>query len=115
MGKITVGIMYDFDKTLCTPDMQNYDFMKNLAIAPEEFWKEASMQTKRYAMDKILSYMLLMIQKSKEKGYPITESYLTSLGKSVLFYRGVQTWFDRINAYGASLGVRSNITSFRRG
>ena len=79
--------------------------MKNLAIAPEEFWKEASMQTKRYAMDKILSYMLLMIQKSKEKGYPITESYLTSLGKSVLFYRGVQTWFDRINAYGASLGV----------
>ena len=105
MGKITVGIMYDFDKTLCTTDMQNYDFMKNLAIAPEEFWKEASMQTKRYAMDKILSYMLLMIQKSKEKGYPITESYLTSLGKSVLFYRGVQTWFDRINAYGASLGV----------
>ena len=97
--------MYDFDKTLCTTDMQNYDFMKNLAIAPEEFWKEASMQTKRYAMDKILSYMLLMIQKSKEKGYPITESYLTSLGKSVLFYRGVQTWFDRINAYGASLGV----------
>lgn len=67
MGKITVGIMYDFDKTLCTTDMQNYDFMKNLAIAPEEFWKEASMQTKRYAMDKILSYMLLMIQKSKEK------------------------------------------------
>ena len=105
MGKITVWIMYDFDKTLCTTDMQNYDFMKNLAIAPEEFWKEASMQTKRYAMDKILSYMLLMIQKSKEKGYPITESYLTSLGKSVLFYRGVQTWFDRINAYGASLGV----------
>ena len=97
--------MYDFDKTLCTTDMQNYDFMKNLAIAPEEFWKEASMQTNRYAMDKILSYMLLMIQKSKEKGYPITESYLTSLGKSVLFYRGVQTWFDRINAYGASLGV----------
>lgn len=105
MAKITVGILYDFDKTLCTTDMQNYDFMKNLGVEPSEFWAKASAQTKQYSMDKILSYMFLMMKESKKKGYPLTKDYLHQLGKSVIFYRGVLTWFDRINAYGASLGV----------
>lgn len=105
MAKITIGIMYDFDKTLCTTDMQNYDFIKNLGMTPEEFWSEASAQTQKFSMDKILSYLYLMMEKSKAKGLPLTEEYLNSLGKSVVFYRGVQTWFDRINSFGASVGV----------
>ena len=28
MAKTTIGILYDFDKTLCTTDMQEYDFIK---------------------------------------------------------------------------------------
>ena len=38
MAKPIVGIMYDFDKTLSTTDMQNYDFIPNLGMTPEEFW-----------------------------------------------------------------------------
>ena len=37
MPKIKVGIMYDFDKTLCTTDMQNYAFMDDIGMKPEEF------------------------------------------------------------------------------
>ena len=100
MAKTTIGIMYDFDKTLCTTDMQNYGFIKNLGMEPDEFWAIASQQTKKNSMDKILSYMFVMIKECKEKGIPLTEAYLNSLGDSIIYYRGVQTWFDRINAFG---------------
>ena len=45
MAKMTIGIMYDFDKTLCTTDMQNYAFIKNLGMEPDEFWNKASINT----------------------------------------------------------------------
>ena len=68
MPKIKVGIMYDFDKTLCTTDMQNYTFMSDIGLKPEEFWGECGVITKKHEMDKILSYMYLTIKKTKEKG-----------------------------------------------
>ncbi|MDE5546617.1 MAG: haloacid dehalogenase-like hydrolase [Anaeroplasmataceae bacterium] len=105
MAKTTIGIMYDFDKTLCTTDMQNYSFIKNLGMEPEEFWNKASINTKKNSMDKILSYMFVMIEECKRCGIPLTEEYLNSLGNDITYYRGVQTWFDRINQFGAELGV----------
>ena len=105
MAKLTIGIMYDFDKTLCTTDMQNYDFIKNLGISPEDFWSEAGENTVANSMDKILSYLYLMVKKCKEKNIPLTEKYLNSLGDSIVYYRGVQSWFERINTYAQSLGA----------
>ena len=32
-----IAIMYDFDKTLSTTDMQNYSFIPALNMTPEEF------------------------------------------------------------------------------
>ena len=63
MAKTTIAILYDFDKTLCTTDMQEYDFIQNLGITPGEFWGEAGEITRKYEVDKILSYMFLMIKK----------------------------------------------------
>ena len=105
MSKTTIGILYDFDKTLCTTDMQEYAFIKNLDMTPGEFWGEAGRLAKLYEMEKILSYMLVMIQKCKEKNIPLTEEYLRSCGEDVELFNGVDTWFDRINAFGKSMGV----------
>lgn len=105
MGKIKVAIMYDFDKTLCTTDMQNYGFMEDLDMEPKDFWAACGVETAKYGMDKILSYMYMMIKKTKEKGIKMTKEYLNSLGKTVVLYRGVQNWFDRINEFGESKGV----------
>lgn len=74
-------------------------------MEPAEFWNLASINTKKNGMDKILSYMYLMIRETKKRGIALTEAYLNSLGPSIELYRGVTTWFDRINAYGESLGV----------
>ena len=105
MSKPTIAILYDFDKTLCTTDMQEYDFIKNLNMTPDEFWGEAARISKTHEVEKILSYMFVMIKTCKEKGIPLTEEYLKSCAKNVVFFDGVLTWFDRINAYGESLGV----------
>ncbi|MBQ2256363.1 MAG: haloacid dehalogenase-like hydrolase [Clostridia bacterium] len=105
MSKTTIAILYDFDKTLCTTDMQEYDFIKKLNMTPAEFWGEAAKLTKQYEMEKILSYMLVMIRKCKERGIPLTKEYLRSCGENVELFNGVATWFDRINAFGKSMGV----------
>ena len=105
MAKTTIAIIYDFDKTLCTTDMQEYDFIKNLDMTPAEFWGETGVITNTYKMDKILAYMFVMIKKCKEKGIKLTEEYLEKCGENVVLYKGVISWFDRINAYCESLGV----------
>jgi 2-hydroxy-3-keto-5-methylthiopentenyl-1-phosphate phosphatase len=105
MDKIRIGILYDFDKTLCTTDMQEYDFIKNLGMTSEAFWGEAAAITATHEVEKILAYMFVMIKKCKERGIPLTEEYLRSCGEHVELFNGVLTWFDRINEYGRSQGV----------
>ena len=106
MAKTTIGILYDFDKTLCTTDMQEYDFIKNLGVTSDDFWGQAAAITATHEVEKILAYMFVMIRSCKERGIPLTEDYLKSCGEHVELFDGVLTWFDRINAYGESLGVK---------
>lgn len=105
MAKTTIGILYDFDKTLCTTDMQEYSFIKNLGMTSSEFWGEAAGITDEHEVEKILAYMFVMIKKCKEKGIKLTKEYLKSCGENVVLYKGVQTWFDRINKFGEEMGV----------
>ena len=106
MAKPIVAIMYDFDKTLSTTDMQNYSFIPNLGMTPEEFWGATTEFTNKTGCERILSYMYMMIAKAKEKGIKITREYLKECGKNIKFYPGVSTWFKRINEYGESKGVQ---------
>jgi 2-hydroxy-3-keto-5-methylthiopentenyl-1-phosphate phosphatase len=105
MAKTTIAIMYDFDKTLSTSDMQNFGFINKLGMTPNEFWGETSKLTEENHMDKILSYMFMMVKKSKEKNIPLTYEFLNECGKDVIFHNGVLTWFERINEYASSLGA----------
>ena len=106
MDTIRIGILYDFDKTLCTTDMQEYDFIKKLGMTSDAFWGEAAAITATHEVETILAYMFVMIKKCKEKGIPLTEEYLRSCGQHVELFNGVLTWFDRINTFGEKMGVR---------
>lgn len=107
MNKIPIiAIMYDFDKTLCTKDMQEYAFIPSLGMTAEQFWKEAQELTDREEMDNILAYMLKMVEKAKEKKILIKRETLQQMGTEVEFFDGVETWFARINAYAKAIGVR---------
>ena len=38
-GKRPVAaILYDFDRTLCTKDMQEYQFIPSVGMEPADFW-----------------------------------------------------------------------------
>lgn len=105
MAKPIIAIVYDFDKTLCDQDMQNYSFIPHLDMTPDEFWGEIGEFQEKENMEGILSYLYMMVKKSKEKGIPISKDYLKSLGKDVHLYPGVKEWFTRINQFGQENGV----------
>lgn len=105
-GTTIVALLYDFDRTLCTQDMQNYAFIPSLGMAPEDFWREANDFGRREHMDGILAYMYTMIRQCREKGVPLTRESLRRCGRSVTLFPGVEDWFGRIDRFGALLGVQ---------
>lgn len=105
MNKPIIALLYDFDKTLCTQDMQNYAFIPSLGMQPAEFWQEANSFGWRERMDGILAYMYTMLRKAKEKGLSIQRQNLVEMGRSIVLFPGVKEWFERINAFGESQGV----------
>lgn len=106
MPKPIIAIMYDFDKTLSTTDMQNYSFIPALGMTPDQFWGKTGEFTEKEGVERILSYMYVMIKSAKEKGIKITREFLRECGKNIKFYPGVTTWFKRINEYGETKGVK---------
>ena len=105
MKQTKVAIVYDFDKTLSTDDMQAFGFIQGLDMEVDDFWGDCGKFSKANGCENILTYMYLMVKYSKEKNKPITKEYLKSCGKQVKFFEGVKTWFDRINEYGKKNGV----------
>ena len=103
--EITVAIAYDFDGTLSNHNMQEYDFIPKLGLTAEEFWKESSLIGTRQNADHILSYMYLMIRKAQAADIPIRREDFVNNGKKITLFPGVETWFDRINSFGKSIGV----------
>jgi hypothetical protein len=101
-----IAFLYDFDKTLCTTDMEDYAFIPSLGMTPVEFWREANGFGQRNHMDGILAYMYTMLQESSRKNLPLTRSELVEKGRSIVLFPGVEGWFSRINAYGAAQGVK---------
>jgi hypothetical protein len=85
--------------------MQEYTFIKNLDMSSDDFWGESAAITKEHEVEKVLAYMFVMIKKCKEKGIPLTKEYLKKCGENVTLFDGVETWFDRINAFGETMGV----------
>lgn len=106
MSQPIVALLYDFDKTLCTQDMQNYAFIPSLGLAPGDFWKLANDFGRQEKMDSVLAYMYTMLRESERRGLPLTRESLTRCGRNISFFPGVTDWFRRLNNYGELLGVQ---------
>lgn len=104
--KPVVAIMYDFDKTLCTKDMQEYTFIPNLGMTATDFWTESGKLSKGKKMDGILAYMYLMIDKARSAHIKIQREEFVKLGVDLELYNGVESWFERINQIGEDLGIK---------
>ena len=106
MDRPVIAIMYDFDKTLCTKDMQDYGFIPSLELQPSDFWDKANTFGSKAEMDGVLAYLYTMIGECRRRGIALTRESLIENGRGIVLYDGVREWFDRINLYGAAQGVQ---------
>jgi len=95
---IKVAILYDFDKTLSTKDMQEFGFLEALGFTQaNDFWKLCALRAKSEQMDPILAYLYEILVQAKRQGLTLSRAYLNGFAKQVLYYPGVETWFARLN------------------
>ena len=104
-AKTKIAIVYDFDRTLSTSEMQD-SFITKLGMKPEEFWEENAKFAKDNDMDKILAYLYLMIRKSQDMHKPIDRDILKDIGAEIKFYKGVENWFDLVDGIAKEYDVR---------
>lgn len=101
-----IAFLYDFDKTLCTTDMEDYAFIPSLGYTPAEFWGRTNAFGWENRMDGLLAYMYTMIQECAAQNIKLDRAFLNHCGESIQLFPGVREWFARINAFGESLGVQ---------
>ena len=101
-----IAFLYDFDKTLCTTDMEDYALIPSLGYTPAEFWGRANAFGWENRMDGLLAYMYTMIQECAAQNIKLDRAFLNHCGESIQLFPGVREWFARINAFGESLGVQ---------
>ena len=104
--QFTVALIYDFDGTLAAGNMQEYDFIPAVGKSNKEFWSDANKLAEEQDADQILTYMALMIREAQAKGHSLRREAFQESGRKVVLYPGVEEWFERINSYGASQGVK---------
>ena len=100
-SKTRMAIAYDFDGTLAPGNMQEYNFIPDLGMTPANFWQEVTKKSKDIEGDSILVYMGLMLKKADATGVKVHRDAFVKYGSEVPLYPGVDSWFERINAYAA--------------
>ena len=95
-----IAIVYDFDGTLTPQPMQEYTVLPEIGIKKgKKFWDAVTKEALETGGEDIVTYMLLMIEMSTQKHYPVTPKVLKSLAKNIGYYPGVTTFFKRLNSY----------------
>ena len=84
--------------------MQEYSFIEAIGQNKEDFWAKTAEMAQEQDSDNILTYMLLMLQKSKETGISIRKESFRRFGESVELFNGVKGWFGRIRKFGLEHG-----------
>ncbi len=103
--KVKVALIYDFDGTLSTTNMQDYCLIPQFKMSAKNFWHQANAWWKDNDADQITSSMYYFVKMSHEKKVPLTKEIFASCGKDIEYYAGVDSWFERINHYGEMLDL----------
>lgn len=100
-----VALIYDFDGTLSTSDMQNYGLIPELGMKPADFWAKANKWSVDNCADQVTGSMYYFTKIAKEKGINLTKENFYCCGENIEYFKGVETWFERINRFGAALDL----------
>lgn len=103
--KKKIALMYDFDSTLSTKSMGEFDLFP-LLEKDITFYNEINDYQISNNMDRTLCYMYLILQRAREKNIKITRKLLNDSGKNIELFPGVSSWFKRINRYGSRYNLK---------
>lgn len=106
MGKNTIAFMYDYDETLSHGYMQDHSLIPMLGFDVGEFWDNVNEFGKRMNMDNVLAYLYKIVEFAEKRNVNISKQRMFELGKGIRYFDGVTTWFDRINEFANSLGLK---------
>jgi phosphoserine phosphatase len=99
------AIVYDFDGTLAPGNIQEHSFLPKHDVDKGEFWKRVRLVAESQDCDEILVYMHEMLKLARQKNIPITRDDLRKHGADLELYKGVESWFDRLNVYASDRGL----------
>ncbi|WP_038097100.1 HAD family hydrolase [Thioalkalivibrio sp. HK1] len=94
-----LAMVYDFDGTLIDGIMSD-SIVEGLGLDPKTFWEGCSDYAHRHGMDKICSYMFLLLRQAKSKNKPLTLESMQEVGRGLELRAGLEgddSWFERIN------------------
>jgi len=95
-----IALVYDFDGTLTPQPMQEFTIFPEIGIKDgNKFWKEVGKASRQSKGEGIVTYMRLMLEKSRNRQFPVTAKKLSSLATKIVYFPGVKTYFRRINNY----------------
>ncbi|MGN0961290.1 MAG: haloacid dehalogenase-like hydrolase [Christensenellales bacterium] len=100
-----IALLYDFDYTLTDGFMQSFGLMQDLGYNDiREYFDDNDNIVGGEDMDMCLSMMAGIVCTAKNKDKKVTKEYLKNFGKDIVYYPGVEEWFNKINAIGKSKG-----------
>ena len=105
MKRTKVALVYDFDETLSTTYMQDYLLIPELGMKPSDFWRESNAWSAKNGVDQVTGSMYYFTKIAEERGFNLTKENLSYCGALIVFFKGVEDWFDRINRYGRFWGL----------
>lgn len=108
----TIAIIYDFDGTLTPEPMQNYAILPKLGIHPDEFWQEVGDEVANTGAENMLVYMRKLLEKADQAKVHITKDDYADLAKNIQYYKGVESWFSRINQYVAKKNPKVTVKHY---
>lgn len=104
--KLRAALVYDFDGTLAPGNMQEHSLLPNyLDIRPEEFWARVGREKVAADADQILTFLHHLLLRAAELEKPMTREVLKKHGATVAFFKGVESWFDRIDEHASERGL----------
>ena len=85
--------------------MQNYGLIPELGMKPKAFWKKANQWSVDNCADQVTGSMYYFTKTAKEKGVKLTKENFFRCGQNIEYFEGVETWFERIDRFGAALDL----------
>jgi phosphoserine phosphatase len=104
-GPSRTAIIYDFDGTLAPGNVQEHSFIPNMGLSTGDFWDEVKRQARKHDADEILTYMWQLLETARGNGIAVTREVLRKHGEDTPLFAGLDSWFDRVDAYGIERGL----------